>query len=67
VRNVFFALGSMALMASVGCMSPAQREFANRLKGTPAPDFDLSSLHGDRIRLSDLRGKPVVLAFFAYG
>ncbi len=31
--------------------------------GEPAPDFELSDLHGKFIRLSDYRGKPVVLAF----
>ena len=33
--------------------------------GTPAPDFRLRSLSGAPVRLSDLRGKPVVLAFWA--
>jgi len=31
--------------------------------GEPAPDFELEDVQGNRIRLSDLRGKPVVLAF----
>jgi peroxiredoxin Q/BCP len=33
-------------------------------EGTTAPDFELASDAGDRIRLSDLRGKPVVLYFY---
>ncbi|ADO74676.1 TlpA family protein disulfide reductase [Stigmatella aurantiaca] len=33
--------------------------------GTPAPDFQLRSLSGETVRLSDFRGKPVVLAFWA--
>jgi peroxiredoxin Q/BCP len=32
--------------------------------GTKAPDFDAESFDGRRIRLSELRGKPVVLYFF---
>jgi thioredoxin-dependent peroxiredoxin len=32
--------------------------------GDPAPDFTLSSDSGDRVRLSQLRGKPVVLYFY---
>ena len=31
--------------------------------GDPAPDFDLPSVHGDRVRLSDFRGSIVVLSF----
>jgi len=30
-----------------------------------APDFELKTLDGDRLRLNDLRGKPVLLTFFA--
>lgn len=32
---------------------------------TPAPDFQLRTLSGEQVRLSDLRGKPVLLAFWA--
>jgi peroxiredoxin/outer membrane lipoprotein-sorting protein len=35
--------------------------------GSEAPDFDLSSVGGDRIRLSDYRGKPVWLNFWRIG
>ena len=31
--------------------------------GEPAPDFELEDVFGKRIRLSDLRGRPVLLAF----
>ena len=33
-------------------------------EGTPAPDFALRSDTGETIRLSELRGKPVVLYFY---
>lgn len=33
--------------------------------GAPAPDFELRDLEGHTWRLSDLRGKPVVLTFWA--
>ena len=33
--------------------------------GTPAPDFALRTLSGEQVRLADLRGKPVVLIFWA--
>jgi peroxiredoxin len=32
--------------------------------GTPAPDFNLPTKIGEGIKLSDLRGKPVVLVFY---
>jgi len=31
--------------------------------GEPAPDFELEDVQGNRIRLSELRGRPVVLSF----
>lgn len=33
-------------------------------EGEQAPDFELASDAGERVRLSDLRGKPVVLYFY---
>ena len=33
-------------------------------EGKPAPEFELTSDAGDTVRLSDLRGKPVVLYFY---
>jgi peroxiredoxin Q/BCP len=33
-------------------------------EGKPAPDFALTSDSGDTVKLSDLRGKPVVLYFY---
>ncbi len=33
-------------------------------EGKPAPDFELTSDSGERVKLSDLRGKPVVLYFY---
>jgi thioredoxin-dependent peroxiredoxin len=33
-------------------------------EGGPAPDFELESDSGETVRLSDLRGKPVVLYFY---
>jgi peroxiredoxin Q/BCP len=33
-------------------------------EGKPAPDFELTTDTGDTVKLSDLRGKPVVLYFY---
>jgi peroxiredoxin Q/BCP len=33
-------------------------------EGEPAPDFELTTDNGDTVKLSDLRGKPVVLYFY---
>jgi peroxiredoxin Q/BCP len=33
-------------------------------EGKPAPDFELQSDSGEMVRLSELRGKPVVLYFY---
>src|SRR5216117_3125457 len=33
-------------------------------EGSPAPDFELASDSGERVRLSELRGSPVVLYFY---
>ncbi len=34
--------------------------------GEPAPDFTLADQHGTPVRLSALRGKPVLIAFFPW-
>ena len=31
--------------------------------GELAPDFEMDDVEGNRVRLSDLRGRPVLLAF----
>jgi peroxiredoxin Q/BCP len=33
-------------------------------EGKPAPDFELTTDAGERVKLSDFRGKPVVLYFY---
>lgn len=34
-------------------------------EGDPAPDFALTLFSGEPLRLSDLKGKPVLINFFA--
>ncbi len=33
-------------------------------EGKPAPDFELTTEEGERVKLSDFRGRPVVLYFY---
>ncbi len=44
---------------------PIPGQTGSLLLNRPAPDFDLKTLEGDKIRLADLRGKPVLLVFWA--
>lgn len=56
----------IGLASSAGCAS-ATSIARQRLLGKTAPDFALPALDGETVRLSDSRGKPVLLAFWAYG
>ena len=55
---ILLALLGILLLARVPASSPAAQ-------GSVAPDFSLADLDGNPIRLSDLRGRPVVLNFWA--
>ena len=45
-------------------LNPDGRDVAPRILAM-APDFELEMLDGERLRLSDLRGRPVVINFWA--
>ena len=58
----------LSLMITItGCVSqdPASRRHESALIGKPAPDFILRDLRGNQVSLSDFRGQPVVLNFWA--
>ena len=57
----YFLLGALLVSLLAGC-SGAQP--AARL-GSPAPDFALESADGSTVRLSELKGKPVFINFWA--
>jgi thiol-disulfide isomerase/thioredoxin len=48
-------------------MTPAEADTLEPapIAGHPAPDFELSDLEGETIRLSDFKGKPVIVNFWA--
>ena len=69
-------LAAAVIVASaVGCSADASKEGAARgadhaetipfASGDPAPDIEVVSLKGERVRLSSLRGKVVLLDFWA--
>ncbi len=62
-RNLFVAI----LATAGGCIHTDRADSFYAMKNQPAPGFQLPSLDGGRVRLEDFKGKPIVLAFFAYG
>jgi len=48
-------------------LEEARRKLEAKFKDKPAPDFELAGLDGQKVRLGDQKGKPVLLAFFAFG
>ena len=58
---------ALSLVALTGCEAMKMRHITSRLKKNPAPDFELTALDGETVRLNKLRGKPVLLAFWAFG
>ncbi len=65
-RALSWTLAGVVLLAT-GCASIEERRFINSVKNKPARDFQLDDLTGAPVKLSSFRGKPVVVAFFAYG
>ena len=65
---LFFSITGIAAIAMLaGCSAKNGRQQVSKLENKPAPDFELTALDGGRVKLSELRGKPILLAFFAYG
>lgn len=65
-RTIIFLSIALAGML-FGCSSKNGHQQVSNLENKAAPDFELNALDGGRVKLSELRGKPVLLAFFAFG
>ena len=71
MKRTFFVL--VAILLAVGLMiftarrlqSSTKNSSIGSMRGAPAPDFTLKTLDGKSLKLSDLRGKAVLLNFWA--
>ena len=64
VKFKLIAFVCFSIMMSIlytGCM----KQQANSLISQPAPGFTLQDLDGNSVSLSDFKGKPVILNFWA--
>lgn len=58
-------IGTVAVLVLLLWMAPAPAAAGLLAEGAEAPDFELRTLDGAELRLSDLRGTPVVVEFWA--
>jgi len=56
------SVAALGLMLAAGCSLPA-----DRMVDGAAPDFRLTSLDGQKVSLSEYRGRVVLLAFWGAG
>ena len=56
----------LATVASAGCHQLAEGYFVWTVRNKPVPDFELTAIDGEKVRLSHYRGRPVVLAFWSH-
>jgi thiol-disulfide isomerase/thioredoxin len=64
MNRIALALLWVPAVFAIGC---SEAHPTHPLNGRPAPDFTLTDLSGRSVALSALRGKPVLLAFWAPG
>lgn len=57
------AITLVLFLTLTGCI--IESDTSSNVEGKPAPDFQTHNLNGEEVFLSDLRGEPVVLNFWA--
>ncbi len=62
---IFFGLPALRAASGSAAQTPAGPSAPAPVVGAPAPDFVLTNLDGQQVRLSDLKGRVVLLNFWA--
>lgn len=57
---------ALLIVIAVLCVLSAEQQTKPSLIGKPAPDFALPTIDGKKLRLSELKGKVVLLNFFSH-
>lgn len=61
--SVSLSIGAVLILALL--LVPRSDATASLIAGQPAPDFNLTALDGSHVKLSELKGKPVIVNFWA--
>ena len=67
MKRLAGVVGVSAIVALVSFSCMSEKRYRLEMQHKQAPDFSLMDLDGNKVQLSDFRGRPVVLTFWAYG
>lgn len=71
IKRIVFALLTVTLLVAIGCkkennaVKPAADSNARAVEGSAAPDFTVRDLAGQEVKLASLKGKVVLVNFWA--